>query len=85
VFAHARAEQRIVVTYDSDFGEIVGLSLGTSVILLRLRSVRLAHSEHRIEAALIEAARALLTGAVVLVEDARIRIRIRLWPQENLD
>lgn len=78
VFARAVAEQRIVVTHDLDFGEIVGLGSGTSVILLRLRSARRTHVQQRIDTALAEAAPALQTGAVVLVEDARIRIRA--WP-----
>ena len=61
-----------------DFGEIVGLGAGTGVILLRLRSVRTAHVQQRVSVALTLAAEALHAGAVVLVEDARIRVRT--WP-----
>ena len=77
VFAFAAAEQRSIVTFDLDFGEIVGLATGAGVgvILLRLRSVKLAYMQQRIAAALAEADRALQAGAIVLVEDARIRIR----------
>jgi predicted nuclease of predicted toxin-antitoxin system len=77
VFARAAAEERAVVTFDLDFGEIVGLSAGTGVgvLLLRLRSVRVAHMQRRIAAAPAEAEWALDGSAIVLVEDARIRIR----------
>ncbi len=78
VFAHAKADQRIVVTFDLDFGEIVSLGGGTGVVLLRLRSVRTAHVQRRVSVALTEAAAALHAGAVVLVEDTRIRVRT--WP-----
>jgi predicted nuclease of predicted toxin-antitoxin system len=78
VFAHARIEQRIVVTFDLDFGEIVGLSGGIGVILLRLRPVRAPHIRRWALVASTEAVGALDAGAVVLVEDARIRVRA--WP-----
>ena len=71
------------MTYDLDFGDIAGLGVGTSVILLRLRSVRFAHVQQRIETALAEAMQALQAGAVVLVENARIRIRV--WPDQDRD
>ena len=83
VLDHAKTDQRIVVTFDLDFGEIVGLGAGTGVILLRLRSVRLAHVRQRISVALTEATEALNAGAVVLVEDARIRVRAWPIPQED--
>jgi predicted nuclease of predicted toxin-antitoxin system len=78
VFAHAKTEQPIVVTFDLDFGEIVGQDAGTGVVLLRLRSVRPAHVQQRVPIALNEGAAALRAGAVVLVEDARICVRT--WP-----
>jgi predicted nuclease of predicted toxin-antitoxin system len=78
VLDHAKTDQRIVVTFDLDFGEIVGLGAGTGVVLLRLHSVRTAHVQQRVSVALTEAAKALQAGALVLVEDARIRVRT--WP-----
>jgi predicted nuclease of predicted toxin-antitoxin system len=83
VFTHAKADQRIVVTFDLDFGEIVGLDAGTGVILLRLRSVRTPHVQRRVSVALAETAAALDAGAVVLVEDTRIRVRT--WPIAQRD
>jgi predicted nuclease of predicted toxin-antitoxin system len=72
-----------VVTFDLDFGEIAGLvhGAGSSVVLLRLRLVRRSHLWDRLKLAIAAAGEAMEAGAIVLVEDARIRIR-RMPPQE---
>ena len=77
VFGHAAGDGRIVVTFDLDFGEIVGLAraTGSGVVLLRLRFTRQHHLRERLQAAIAEAAAALQAGAIVVAEDARIRIR----------
>ena len=83
VFARAAEDGRIVVTFDLDFGEIVGLigAKGPGVVLLRLRLARQHHLRGRLRIAIAEAAEALLAGAIVVVEDTRIRIR-RMPPEE---
>jgi predicted nuclease of predicted toxin-antitoxin system len=65
------------VTYDLDFGETVALRgvSGAGVALLRLRLVRQSRLRERLEVAIAEAAEALQAGAIVVVEDAGIRIR----------
>ncbi len=77
LFARAVAEERILITFDLDFGDIAGAAggAGPGVLLLRLRSPRQAHMRQRVQTAISLAAEALVAGAVVLVEDARIRIR----------
>ena len=77
IFAHAAGEGRIVVTFDLDFGEIFGLAreAGAGVVLLRLRLARQSDIRERLRVAIAEAGEALQAGAIVLVEDARIRIR----------
>lgn len=77
IFARAAEDGRIVVTFDLDFGEIAGLVgiAGAGVVLLRLRRVRQLDLRERLRIAIAEAADALQAGAIVLVEDARIRIR----------
>jgi predicted nuclease of predicted toxin-antitoxin system len=84
IFAHAAAESRIVVTFDLDFGEIVGLAkvTGAAVLLLRLRLVRQPLIRERLRVAIVKAAEALQAGAIVLVEDARIRVR-RMPPESE--
>lgn len=73
IFAKAIAEKRIVITFDLDFGEIVALSGDSlnSVIVFRLRNARPEHVIARLEVVLEESERALLEGAVVMVEESR--------------
>jgi hypothetical protein len=60
-----------------DFGEIVGLAGDTScgAILLRLRLTRQPYLRERLRVAIAQAREPLEARAIVLVEDARIRIR----------
>ena len=77
VFARAATEGRIVITFDLEFGDIVGSASGTGpgVVLLRLRSARQAHLRNRVRIALSLTEKTLESGAIVLVEDSRIRVR----------
>jgi predicted nuclease of predicted toxin-antitoxin system len=77
VFEKAVAESRVVVTFDLDYGEIVALSKGrkTGVILFRLRNTRTAFVIQRLSELLSECADALSRGAIVIVEEARHRVR----------
>jgi predicted nuclease of predicted toxin-antitoxin system len=77
IFARAAGDSRIVVTFDLDFGEIVGLAgdAGCGVILLRLRLARQPYLQERLRIAIAEAGESLEAGAIVVVEDARIRVR----------
>jgi predicted nuclease of predicted toxin-antitoxin system len=77
IFEKAYSEKRILLTFDLDFGEIVALSGGrnVSVILFRLRNTRTQHVINRLKNVLIDAGHALEQGAIVVVEEARHRIR----------
>jgi len=77
IFARAAEEGRIVVTFDLDFGETVGLvgATGSGVVLLRLRLASPQYLCQRLQAAIAQAAEAMRAGAIVVVEDTRIRIR----------
>jgi predicted nuclease of predicted toxin-antitoxin system len=79
IFARASGDARIVVTFDLDFGEIAGaIGAGTAgVVLLRLKLARQSHLWNRLSIAITEAGDALEAGAIVLVEDARMRVRRR--------
>ncbi len=76
-FQKAHAEGRIVLTFDLDFGEIVAGSAGkvVSVILFRLRNTRSAFIITRLAVALQQSSVELQSGAVVVVEDGRHRVR----------
>ena len=77
VFAKAIAENRVVVTIDLDLGEHSAQAAGraASVIVFRLRNARANHVIERLSAALGQIGDPLEEGAVVVIEESRIRIR----------
>ena len=77
IFEKAAEEDRIILTFDLDFAEIVALSAGkvVSVILFRLNNTRTKFVWERLQTVLKDCAEALKAGAIVVVEDTRHRIR----------
>ncbi len=77
IFVKAAAENRTILTFDLDFGEIVALSgeSKVSVILFRLNNTTTPFVIARLETVLTDAIDALNDGAIVVVEDARHRVR----------
>jgi predicted nuclease of predicted toxin-antitoxin system len=77
VFAKALAEDRIVLTFDLDFGDLAVLTRepDARVILFRLENTRTTHVIERLETVLAGSSDALARGAVVIVEEGRQRIR----------
>ncbi len=77
IVEHARADARIVVTFDLDFGDILALGVmdGPSVIIFRLSDERPVAVNPRLSAVLHEQRQALEAGALILVEDSRYRVR----------
>jgi predicted nuclease of predicted toxin-antitoxin system len=73
----ARAQSRILLTFDLDFGEMLALGIlqQPSVVIFRLADERADSVNRRLEAVLSEQAEALASGALVLIEDARYRVR----------
>ncbi len=76
IFRLAGEEGRIVLTFDLDFSEIAALSRQTtSVILFRLTNERSANVVRRLESALGQESGALESGAILTIEEHRVRIR----------
>ncbi len=77
IFEKAAAEERTILTFDLDFGEVLALSGGriVSVVLFRLNNTTTGFTIQRLRAVLPDVADALQEGAVVVVEDGRHRIR----------
>jgi predicted nuclease of predicted toxin-antitoxin system len=77
ILDHAASEARIVLTFDLDFGDLLALGVRDrpSVILFRLSDERPDAVNRRLRAVLAEQATALAAGALILVEDARYRVR----------
>ncbi len=75
IFTKAGLEERILLTCDLEFAEIVAFSGNrtVSVILFRLASMRPRRAIERLSRVLMESSPALGAGAVVVVEDARHR------------
>ena len=77
IFAKAIAENRVVLTFDLDFGEIAALAGDrfASVVVFRLQNTRADHVIERLAAVLENGMDALNEGAIVTVEETRLRIR----------
>lgn len=77
VFRKAASERRVVVTFDLDFGRIMAVNreASISVILLRMRFADVARVLQRIESLLSQVGPDLEQGAIVIVEQDRIRSR----------
>ena len=77
IFTKAQAEDRVVVTFDLDFGEIVAMCgpRPQGVVIFRLRNTRTPNVIGRLGTVLQESSAALEEGVVVIVEDARHRVR----------
>lgn len=74
---YARSEARVIVTFDLDFGDILALGVldRPSVILLRLSDGRPVEVNSRLGTVVVEQKAALESGALILVEDVRYRVR----------
>lgn len=77
IFEKAASENRIILTFDLDSGEIVALSGGrwVSVILFRLHNTRTPHVIDRLDRVLRDSSHALEEGAIVVVQESRHRTR----------
>ena len=73
----ARTDSSVVLTFDLDFGEVLALGIldKPSVIIFRLADERANSVNHRLSAVLAERLADLESGALILIEDARYRIR----------
>ena len=77
IFRKAVAENRTILTFDLDFGEIAAFSEGGtgSVVVFRLRNTRPSHVITRLDAVLAVCSSRLEKNGVVVIEETRHRIR----------
>lgn len=78
ILDNARAEERILLTHDLDFGELLAASGGIlpSVIIFRLKDMRTPNVSLHLSSILEHQADALAKGAVVSVTERKARIRM---------
>jgi predicted nuclease of predicted toxin-antitoxin system len=77
VFALAAREQRIILTFDLDFAKLAAAAgmQWPSIVIFRLNDTRVTQLIERLTRALAVATPDLVAGAIVVVDDARIRVR----------
>jgi predicted nuclease of predicted toxin-antitoxin system len=77
VIALARTDGRIVLSFDLDFGDLLALGVmdKPSVILFRLADERAESVNRRLSTVLNERLTELESGALILVQDTRYRVR----------
>lgn len=78
VMAWARANQYVVFTHDLDFGAMLALThaAGPSVLQIRAGNILPDHVESSVIAALNQHQSDLSSGALVVVDDNRSRVRV---------
>ncbi len=77
IFERADVENRILLSADTDFATLLALrqKLRPSVVLFRQRNRRPPHQVEALIANLPAVSQALDDGAIVVIEDMRIRVR----------
>jgi predicted nuclease of predicted toxin-antitoxin system len=77
IMLKALQEQRVVLTFDLDFTDLLAASGDAlpSVVIFRLKNTSPAFVSIRLMTVLSECGDSLRTGAIAIVEDSRIRLR----------
>src|SRR5689334_11807985 len=72
ILAHSRRKDRIVLTFDLDFGDLLAAwgEQPSPVILFRLHNTRIANVISRLDAVLKASATVLAEPCVIIVEDS---------------
>jgi predicted nuclease of predicted toxin-antitoxin system len=81
----ATTDNRSVLTFDLDFGDVLALGVldRPSVILLRVSNEQPEEINRRLSVVLSEQQAAIESGALILVEDTRYRVRkLPISPRE---
>ncbi len=74
----ARAEKRVLLTHDLDFGELIaaGREALPSVVVFRLRSMRPERVNQHLQSVISQNQEPLEQGAIVSVTESRARVRL---------
>lgn len=77
ILEKAREEQRVLLTHDLDFGELIAASGARlpSTIIFRLRVMRPERVNHHLEGIISQHRDSLESGVIVSVTEGQIRVR----------
>ncbi|MEL6492834.1 MAG: DUF5615 family PIN-like protein [Cyanobacteria bacterium J06621_3] len=77
ILEKARQEERIVLTFDLDFADLLAASVATlpSTVIFRLKKTRPDFVSSRLLSVLSDCKGDLESGALVTIEDSRYRLR----------
>ncbi|MGQ9555878.1 MAG: DUF5615 family PIN-like protein, partial [Anaerolineae bacterium] len=77
IVREAKQQGELIITHDLDYGNLLAFSgdSAPSVVIVRLRNTQPQRLLARIASVLAVAERPLHDGAIVIVEDATVRIR----------
>ena len=77
ILAKARAESRVVITHDLDFGDLLAASQAVlpSVVIFRLPDMRPGSVIRHLDAILAQHLQALESGVILSVSERRLRLR----------
>lgn len=78
ILQKARLENRVLLTHDLDFGELLAASGGSlpSVIIFRLKDMRAPNVSRHLSSIIKQQSEALNKGAVCSVTEQKVRIRV---------
>ncbi len=78
ILSEARDEQRVLLTHDLDFGYLLAISRAQlpSVVIFRLADMRPRSVNHHLERVLQRHKEELTRGAVVIITEGRVRVRM---------
>ena len=77
ILEKARTEQRVLLTHDLDFGELVAASGAKlpSVVIFRLRNMKPEAVNHYFQEIIKEHEKALNRGSIISVAEGQVRVR----------
>ena len=77
IIEEAKKNKEIIITHDLDYGHLLAFSGETapSIIILRIRNMRVENVLERILESLSKIEKALIEGAIVVIDDISVRIR----------
>ncbi|MGL4608733.1 MAG: DUF5615 family PIN-like protein [Trueperaceae bacterium] len=77
ILSYAKVQSQVILTFDLDFTDLLAASGSStpSVVILRTRTLKAEKLQARLLEVLSQCQEDLESGAVVIVEDAKVRVR----------